>query len=100
MVEFGCLETKTLKFCNDSEYRADMSASKTSKQKTEKESSKALRYLQKRKFNYKPEAILALVLKRHRTNKYDTRSTTLFRKYSETKTSESKMVRKKISLFC
>ena len=46
MVEFGCLETKPLKFCNDSEYRADMSTSKTSRQKTEKESSKAFRYLQ------------------------------------------------------
>ena len=99
MVESGCLETKTLKFCNDSEYRADMSKSKTSKQKTEK-SSKAFGQLQKQSFDYKPEAILALVLKRHRTNKYDTRSTTLFRKYYETKTSESKMVRKKISLFC
>ena len=31
MVEFGCLETKILKFCKDSEYQADMSTSKTSK---------------------------------------------------------------------
>ena len=42
MVEFGRLETKTLKFCKDSEYQADMTTSKTLKQKTEKESSKAL----------------------------------------------------------
>ena len=46
MVEFGCLETKTLKFYKDSEYQANMSTSKTSKQKTEIESSPALRYLQ------------------------------------------------------
>ena len=71
MVEFGCLETKTLKFCNDSEYRADMSMSKTSKQKTEKNLQKPLdKYLQKQIFDYKTEAILALVLIRHRMNKY------------------------------
>ena len=63
MVEFGCLETKTLNFRNDSEYWADMSTSKTSKQKTKKESSKTLRYLQKQNVDYKMEAILALVLK-------------------------------------
>ena len=65
MVEFGYLETKTLRFCNDSEYQADMSMSKTSTQKTKKESSKALRYLQKQNFDYKTGAILALVLIRH-----------------------------------
>ena len=71
MVEFGCLETKTRKFCKDSEYRADMSASKTSKQKTEKNLQKPLdKYLQKQIFDYKTEAILALVLIRHRMNKY------------------------------
>ena len=36
---------------------------KASKQKTGKESSKVLRYLQKQNFDYKTEAILALVLK-------------------------------------
>ena len=45
MVEFGCLETQTLKFCKDLEYRADMSKSKNIKKKTGKESSKAIRYL-------------------------------------------------------
>ena len=65
MVEFGYLKTKTLKFCKNSEYRADMSTNKTSKQKTEKESSKAFRYLQKQNFDYKTEAILALLLERH-----------------------------------
>ena len=49
MVEFGYLETKTLKFCNDSEYQADMSMSKTSTQKTEKESSKTFKILLKTK---------------------------------------------------
>ena len=52
MVEFGCLKTKTLKFCKNSEYRVNISTSKTSRQKTEKESSKVFRYLQKRKFDY------------------------------------------------
>ena len=42
MIEFGFLETKTLKFCKDSEYRTDMSTSKTSKQKTEKNLQKPL----------------------------------------------------------
>ena len=65
MVECGCLETKTLKLCKDSEYRSDISTSKTPKQKTEKEISKAFRYLQKQNVDYKTEAILALVLTRH-----------------------------------
>ena len=65
MVEFGCHETTTLKFCNDSEYRADTSTNKTSKQKTEEESSKAFTYPQNQNFDYKAEAILAMVLKRH-----------------------------------
>ena len=65
MVEVGCLATKTLKFYKDSEYQVNMSTSKTSKQKTEKESSKAFRYLQTHFFDHKTEAILALVLKRH-----------------------------------
>ena len=63
MVEFGCLETKPLKFCSDSEYRADMSTIKTSKQKIK--ISKSLKMPLKTKFGYKTEDLLALVPKRH-----------------------------------
>ena len=52
---------------------------KTSKQKRGKESSKALRYLQKWKFYYKTDYILALVTKRHWM-------TSFIRKYSRKKT--------------
>ena len=36
MVEFECLETKTFKFCQDSEDQADSQRAKTSKQKQTK----------------------------------------------------------------
>ena len=60
MVEFGCLETKTLIFCYDSEYRADMLTDITSKQKTEKNIRKPLNAFKNKLLTmYKKEAILA-----------------------------------------
>ena len=82
MAEFGCLETKTLKFCKDSEYWADISTIKTSKQKTEQESSKVLRYLQKHNFDYKRESMLCSFGNKKDTKqiniRLDSGSTTLF----------------------
>ena len=64
MVECGCLETKTLKFCNDLEYRADMSTILTLKQKTGKNIRKPFDTFKNEILTtYKKEAILALVLK-------------------------------------
>ena len=51
MVRCGCLETKALKFCKDSEYQADMSTSKTSKDR-KRIFNQSLRYLQKQIFDY------------------------------------------------
>ena len=43
MVEFGCLETKTLKFCKDAEYQAGMSKSKHIKTKDRQSIFKSLK---------------------------------------------------------
>ena len=50
MVEFGWLETKTLTFCKDSEYRADMSNSKNIKTKDSQRIFKSLTIPLKTKF--------------------------------------------------
>ena len=66
LVEFGCLETKTLNFCKDSEYRADISKSKTSKQRQAKNLQKPSNvYLPKHFLNHKTGYILARAVKRH-----------------------------------
>ena len=54
----GVLRQRHSKYCKGSEYRADLLKSKTSKQKIDKESSKALGYLQNQNFDYKQESIL------------------------------------------
>ena len=87
MVEFGCLETRTLKFCNGAEYRADISKSKNIKTKDRQRIFKSLKMPSKAIFYYQPESILALATKRSWTNKNQTISITLIHKYSRTKTS-------------
>ena len=69
MVEFGCFETKTPKFCKDAEYWADMSKSKTIKTKGRQRFFKSLEIPSKAFFYYKSESILAFVTKRSQTNK-------------------------------
>ena len=64
MVEFGCLETKALKFCKKIEYRADMTKSKKIKTKDRQRIFKSLKIPSKAFFYYKSESILALVTKR------------------------------------
>ena len=64
MVEFGYLETETLKFCKDAEYRADMSKSKKIKTKDRQKIFKSLTIPSKAIFHYKSESILDLVTKR------------------------------------
>ena len=64
MVEFGCLETKTLKFCKDAEYPADMPKSKHIKTKDRQIIFKSLKTPSKAVFNHKRESISAIVTKR------------------------------------
>ena len=95
-LSLGVLRQRHSKNCKVSEYSADTSKSKPSKQKTGNKSSKALRYLQNQTFYYESESNPALVTKRSRTNKNQTISTTFICKFSRTKTSKSKTVRKKV----